>query len=211
MRPAVKHQGLFITFEGPEGSGKSTLIRFAGRYFRRKGFSVLMLREPGGTSISEKIRDILLHEKGRFSAESELLLYLAARAELVREKILPGLRRGEVILCDRFHDSTRAYQGYGSGISLNLIDVVGKFVKGGIEPDLTVLLDTDVEKGLKRAGRSDRIEKKSVAFHQRVRRGFLDLARQEPDRIRILGEEPGIRIKEQKLGILLDAFLKSRE
>ncbi|HNV87247.1 MAG TPA: dTMP kinase [Candidatus Omnitrophota bacterium] len=206
----MKHKGLFITFEGPEGSGKSTLIRFAQRYFRRRGISVLLLREPGGTPVSEKIREILLHEKGHVSEESELLLYLAARAELMKEKIFPAIEKGMVVLCDRFHDSTRAYQGYGLGISLRLIDEIGTFVKKGIEPDLTILLDTDVGNGLRRAGRGDRIEKRSVAFHQRVRRGFLDLARKNPDRIKILGEEPNIRIKEKKLGALLDIFLRAK-
>lgn len=206
----TRHKGIFITFEGPEGSGKSTLIKVAAKFFRQKGFPVLMLREPGGTTLGEKIRELLLHEKGTISEECELLLYLAARAEIVREKILPGLHDGAVVICDRFHDSTRAYQGYGSGISLGLIEEAGDFAKAGIDPDLTFLLDTDVKRGLKRAGRGDRVERKSLAFHKRVRRGFLELAKKYPERILVIPEEDDMRVKIGKFRKLLDGYMKKR-
>lgn len=196
----MKKKGVFITFEGPEGSGKSTLIKAAARFFKSKGFPVLILREPGGTAISEAVREILLDRKNlKMTVETELFLYLAARAQIVREKILPALKRGKVVICDRYHDSTVAYQGYAGGIPVRLIDQPGKLSKAGLEPDFTFLLDVETEKGLKRAGRTDRMEKKSLAFHRRVRRGFLALARKHPARIFVLRDEKDIRVKVAKL------------
>lgn len=171
-------KGLFITFEGTEGSGKSTHIRAAASYFRRKGKRVLILREPGSTRVSEAIRRILLDPKHKgMSKETELLLYLAARAQLVREKIIPALRAGQVVISDRYEDSTLAYQGFGDGIPLNRIESISTFVRGYLKPDLTFVLDINPTIGLRRGGRHDRVEKKSDAFHVRVRRGFLAIAR----------------------------------
>src|SRR3989338_9769036 len=136
----MKKKGVFITFEGPEGRGRSTLIRAAARFFKNKGFSVLILREPGGTAISEAVREILLDRKNlKMTVETELFLYLAARAQIVREKILPALKQGKVVICDRYHDSTVAYHCYAGGIPVNLIDQPGKLSKAGLEPDYTFL------------------------------------------------------------------------
>jgi dTMP kinase len=180
-------KGYFITFEGAEGAGKSTQIRNAVDFLKKKGYSVVMLREPGGTQISELIRNILLDKNNKeMSRVTELLLYLAARAQLVHEKILPALKEGKVVICDRFEDSTRAYQGYGRNLSLDAIEEASRLVRGALKPDLTFVLDVDIARGLKRGGRHDRIECEALSFHERVRRGFLELAKKEPKRMVVL-------------------------
>lgn len=180
-------QGYFITFEGAEGSGKSTQIRNAVVFLKKKGRTVVMLREPGGTRISEAIREILLDKRLKEMAPvTELLLYLAARAQIVREKILPALKQGKVVISDRFEDSTRAYQGFGRRLSLEAIEQTSRLVRGTLKPDLTFVLDIDVAQGLKRGGRHDRIERESLQFHEQVRRGFLTIAKKEPRRVMVL-------------------------
>lgn len=182
------HKGKFITFEGAEGSGKSTQIERAYNYLKRKKKSVIFLREPGGVAISEEIRNMLLDVKNKkMIHSSEMLLYMAARAQLVEEVIVPFLKKGKIILCDRFLDSTLVYQGYGHRMNLKLIKDIGRFVTQGIKPDLTLLFDIDVRQGLARIKRAkDRIERRSLDYHNRVRRGYLSLARQEPGRIRLI-------------------------
>jgi len=182
---------LFITFEGPEGSGKTTQIDKLKSYLKSKGFSVVKTREPGGSYIAEKIRRILLSNKNiNLSPKAELLLYLASRAQHIQDIIKPALKRGAIVLCDRFSDSTMAYQGYGRGISKSLINKINKFVTNGIKPDLTIYLDIDIKSGLKRAkalkGKKDRLEKESIVFHNIVRRGFLKIAKAEPQRVKII-------------------------
>lgn len=146
-----------------------------------------MLREPGGTRISEVIREILLNKRLKEMVPvTELFLYLAARAQIVREKILPALKKGKVVICDRFEDSTRAYQGFGRKIPLPAIEKASELVRGNLKPDLTFVLDIDIAKGLKRGGRHDRIEREALSFHQRVRRGFLALAKKNPRRMVVL-------------------------
>ena len=180
-------KGFFITFEGAEGSGKSTQIQKAVAFLKKKGHVVVMLREPGGTRISEAVRAILLNKNLKEMAHiTELLLYLAARAQIVHEKILPALAKGEVVICDRFEDSTRAYQGFGRKIPLAAIDAVSCLVRGALSADLTFVLDIDITKGLARGGRHDRIEREALSFHERVRRGFLTLAKKEPRRMVVL-------------------------
>ena len=180
-------KGYFITFEGAEGSGKSTQIRNAVAFLKKRGRSVVMLREPGGTRISEAIRTILLDKDLKeMSPITELLLYLAARAQIVREKILPALKQGKVVISDRFEDSTRAYQGFGRKIPLEAIEAVSRLVRGSLKPDLTFVLDIDIAKGLARGGRHDRIEREALSFHRRVRRGFLSLAKKDPRRMVVL-------------------------
>ena len=179
----MRKKGYFITFEGAEGSGKSTQIRRAVAYLRRKGYSVLFLREPGGTFIGEEIRDVILNKRHKeMKPETELLLYLAARAQLVREKILPALQKGQIVVCDRFEDSTLAYQGFGRQMGPQSISKLSPLVRGALKPDLTFLLDLESREGLRRAGRQDRMECESLAFHRRVRRGFSELAKGEPRR-----------------------------
>lgn len=181
-------KGRFITLEGAEGSGKSTQAKKLLGYLQKKGLSVMLLREPGGVAISESIRKILLDVKNSaMTNECETLLYMAARAQIVEEVIIPELKKGTVILCDRFLDSTLVYQGYGNGVDLDFIRHVGTVVTQKIVPDLTFLFDLPAEKGLSRTGKNkDRIELRSLDYHKRVRKGYLTLAREEPGRIRVI-------------------------
>lgn len=197
-------RGRFITFEGPEGSGKSTQAGFLVEYLKSKRKKAVFLREPGGTELSEKIRKILLGKprcrrvpasRSKIYTKSnqeiyplaEMFLYLAARAQLIQEQIKPALKKGYFVVCDRFLDSTIAYQGYGLGIDLSLIEYVGNFLISEVKPDLTIFLDLAVSKGLNACGRKlDRIEQRSLAYHQRVRRGYLKLAFRFPGRIKII-------------------------
>lgn len=204
-------KGKFITFEGFEGSGKSTQIKLLAQYFKKQKLPVLLLREPGSTNISEAIRKMLLDKKNKaLSQRAEVLLYLAARAQLVQEKIIPALKKEKIILCDRFHDATVVYQGYGLGLDKKLINSIGNFVMAGIKPDLTILFDIEVEEGLKRAGKNkDRIEQRSLDYHRRVRQGYLEIAKKEPGRIKVIKVDAGIEVVQQRVrGLSVCLFRK---
>ena len=180
--------GKFITFEGSEGSGKSTQARLVYAYLRKRKAPVVFIREPGGVLLSETIRKILLDARHKnMTNECETLLYMAARAQLVEELIAPALKRGAVVLCDRFLDSTFAYQGFGNGVSMDFIKKIGKVVTQGIRPDLTFVFDIDTKKGLSRTGKiKDRIEQRALAYHNRVRGGYRRMAANEPGRIKLI-------------------------
>jgi dTMP kinase len=183
--------GAFITFEGPDGSGKSTQIQWLAEYLTGLGQSVILTREPGGTAISEKIRDVLHDLRHRaMRPQTEILLYSAARAQLVAEVIRPALADGAVVLCDRYADSTLAYQGYGHGLDLDTLRRVTSFATGGLRPDLTLLFDLDPAEGLRRRQKAgvewNRLDDYDLAFHQRVREGYHALAQAEPDRWEVL-------------------------
>jgi len=192
---------LFITFEGVEGSGKTTQIQRLKRYLTRKGFLCKVTREPGGTPISEKIRKILLDPDHRdLIPLSELFLYEAARAQHIHEVITPLLKRGVVVLCDRFSDATLAYQGYGRKLDQNLIRKLNRLASRGIKPDLTFLLDCPSDLGLKRAlqrnqisknEKEGRFEKEKIQFHHRVRKGYLTIAKKEPKRVKLIDTRVG--------------------
>lgn len=187
--------GRFITFEGGEGVGKSTNIQAVARYLESQGRSVIVTREPGGTPIAEKIRNDLLkaHHEEPMSDMAELLLMFAARAQHVDAVIRPALARGDWVLCDRFTDSTIAYQGYGRGLGLEKIEQLKELAQGGLEPDLTLLLDAPVDVGMKRARaraqvlaeETDRIEAEAISFFEKVRQGFLELS-QRHSRFRVI-------------------------
>lgn len=184
-------RGVFVTFEGGDGVGKSTHIRYVANELRRAGREVVCLREPGGTGIGESLRAMVLDpDNGEISSEAELLMYEAARAQLVREVIRPALERGAVVLCDRFSDSTIAYQAYGRGLPLDFVRRANAFATGGIVPDRTILLALgNTRKSLARAtgaGAGDRMEQAGEVFHSRVNRAFLKLAKRDPKRIRIV-------------------------
>ncbi len=183
-------KGMFITFEGGEGAGKSTMIARAAEYFRQRGREVLLTREPGGTPLAEQIRKLVLGpEHEPLAPATELLLVFAARAQHLAEKIRPALEQGKVVLCDRFTDASWAYQGGGRGQPLEFIAVLEQGVHGDRQPDLTLLLDLPVPLGLKRMqarGEVDRIEQESLAFFERVRAMYLQRARQYPQRIVII-------------------------
>ncbi|MGB4782010.1 dTMP kinase [Candidatus Methylomirabilis sp.] len=210
--------GLFVTFEGGEGSGKTTQLKLLVNRIRTSGKEVIETRDPGGTAMGEEIRTLLLHsplnacgdspESASIAAATELLLYEASRSQLVREVIAPALARGTVVLCDRFTDSTLAYQGFGRGIDHNLIQRLSRFSTDGLVPDLTVLLDLDPGIGLTRCRRGvgadastglstepscwDRIEAEPLDFHRRIRGGYLALAREVPDRIAVIDASQGV-------------------
>lgn len=177
---------MFITLEGPEGSGKTSHILHLVEYLREKGYVVFPTREPGGTSISEQIRDVLHDLKNaEMHPRTETLLYQAARAQIVEQVIKPRLADGEIVLSDRYFDSTIAYQGYGHQQDLAQVRALVKYATGGLMPDLTILLDLDVEAGLARKMSDkdwNRMDAKTVEFHQRVRAGYLDMVQAEPDR-----------------------------
>lgn len=202
-------KGLFITFEGFEGSGKSTQIKLLAEYLKKCKYEVLILREPGSTKVSECIRNILLDKKNNLLCpRTELLLYIAARAQIVSEKIIPALKSGKIVLCDRFHDATVAYQGYGLGLDRKFISMLGEFATCEVVPDLTILLDIDVKEGLRRIGKNkDRIEKRSLDYHRRVRRGYLEIAKHNPKRVKVVKVKDGIMDTGNKIKYIVGGFL----
>ncbi len=185
---AKRRVGRLITFEGSEGCGKSTQARLLCAYLKKKNNNVLLLREPGGVKISEKIRNLLLDKRHTNMVKScEVLLYLAARAQLVEELILPSLKQGNIIVCDRFLDSTIAYQGYGCGVDVELIKQMGSYATSQVNPDITFLLDMETKKSFLRIRQPrDRIEERSLVYHRRVRQGYLKLAQHYPERIKVI-------------------------
>jgi len=184
--------GIFISFEGSEGCGKSTQIRRLAAFLQTLGREVLILREPGGTPIGETIRHLLKHDKNAaaMTPEAELLLFAASRAQLVREVIRPALEKGIVVLCDRFLDSTTVYQGVARALDSSDVAAINSFAVGELLPDLTLLLDLDAEEGRRRAASRgepvDRMEQEDAGFYEAVRRGYLDLAREYPCRITLI-------------------------
>ena len=194
----MSDSGKFITFEGPEGAGKSTQLKMCAELLRSRGFEVVTTREPGGTPLAEELRTILKTHNGSevLHSETELLLMEAARSQHVYEVILPALERGAVVLCDRFYDSTTAYQGAARSIDCQLIAQLNLFAAAYRKPDLTLLMDLPVESGFARAGRRqetagvyDRFEAENINFHTRVREGFLAIAQAEPQRVRVINAE----------------------
>lgn len=197
----MKKPGRFITFEGMEGSGKSTQVVLLAERLQAAGYRVILTREPGGTDAGEAIRRIVKGEGEEFAIcpETEMLLFAASRAQLVREVILPALKRGDVVVSDRFADSTTVYQGNARGLNPDDVSALNRLVMSTAVPDLTLLLDVGVDLGLsrlksrevKRRGRCDRIERERVGFHRKVRAGYCDLAKQWPERIRIVDGSRG--------------------
>ncbi len=183
-------QSLFITLEGVEGAGKSTLMAYIAELFSNTGKEVLQTREPGGTKTGEQIRSILLDSKNSgVTDDTELLLMFAARAQHISEVIKPALSVGKIVLCDRFTDASYAYQGGGRGIDSTRIQALESWVQQGLKPDLTLLFDLDVETGLRRAGsrsEADRFEQEEISFFERIRACYLQRAEDEPERFRIV-------------------------
>ena len=210
--------GCFITFEGVEGSGKTTQIQLAGEFLREKGLPVIMTQEPGGTPLGERIREILLNQAGyEISGEAEVFLFAAARAQHTDKLILPALEKGQVILCDRFSDATIAYQAYGRGLPLDAVREICRLASRGLSPRLTLLFDLPVEKGLERAfcriagrkedSREDRFELEHLDFHHRIREGYLTIARQEPGRVKIIDASRDIESTRREVRSILSSFL----
>ena len=180
-------KGLFITLEGGDGAGKSTQIRNIERFFQRKGLVVVHTREPGGTPISEKLRNILLdNENSEMDPVTEMMIYAASRAQNVREKILPAIERGDIVICDRFVDSSVAYQAYGRQLG-GMVEEVNRHATGGLVPDITFWMDIDPEAGKARAAKAgdlDRLELEKMDFHYRVYEGYRRIAEKDPDRVK---------------------------
>jgi len=188
---------MFISLEGPDGSGKSTQAQPLAEYLSREGYTVFTTREPGGTTISDQVREVLMRLDNRsMYPRTETLLFCAARAQLVEEVIRPRLQRGEIILCDRYADSTLAYQGYGHGNDLQILQQLLDFATGGLWPDLTILFDIDAIAGLNRrkvgGGEWNRLDDYQIAFHQRVRDGYLTMAHKDPKRWAIVNADQEI-------------------
>jgi len=204
-------RGLFITLEGGEGAGKSTSLEFVRQLIARRGHEVVMTREPGGTPVGERIREILLHGGSDMSVDTELLLMFAARAEHLAALIRPALEQGRWVLCDRFTDASYAYQGGGRGVPDARIGALEDWVQQGVKPDLTLLLDLPVTEGLARAGsRSapDRFEREQQAFFERVRTRYRERAAAEPQRFRVIDAGQPIPAVQAQLEAALEAVLK---
>ena len=198
--------GLFITFEGTEGCGKSTQINALAARLQDQGQQVLQTREPGGTPLGEAVRNLLQHDEAGagMSPEAELLLFTASRAQLTRERILPAIAKGEIVLCDRFMDSTTVYQGVARQIDTQAVATINRFAVGDARPDLTILIDLPPEVGMARVharsdGQLDRIEQEAIEFFQAVRAGYLKLAESEPERFLVLDGSASVEVLEQQI------------
>ncbi|MDH5190802.1 MAG: dTMP kinase [Gammaproteobacteria bacterium] len=207
----MNEKGFFITLEGIEGVGKTTNMDFVHKQLVAAGKDVILTREPGGTSLGEDVRNLLLgHKHDGMSSETELLLMFAARAEHLSKVIMPAVMDGKVVLCDRFTDATYAYQGGGRGIPTRRIQELEQWVQGGTRPDMTFLLDLPVEVGLERAGKrsaADRFEKEDMAFFQRVRDRYLQLAAEYPQRFRVIDASKPLDDVQQQISNALQEIL----
>ncbi len=202
-------KGYFITFEGPEKSGKSTQAKLLKKYLTGEGFSCLFIREPGSTTLSEKIRKVLLDKRNvQLSHFAEMLLYMTARSQLVKEVIEPALKKNRVVICDRFLDSTIAYQGYGLGIDIGFIKKIGKLATKGISPNLTILLDLqDKDSLFKKNHKKDRIELRSEKYHKKVRKGYMFLSKAHPRRIKVVQVKDDIFSTQRQVRKIIDKCL----
>ncbi|MBI3994398.1 MAG: dTMP kinase [Nitrospirae bacterium] len=207
-------RGFFITFEGTEGSGKSTQIGILARRLTRRGYRVIATREPGGTRFGEQIRKVLLSIQNHgLDSRAELFLYLASRAQHLEEVILPALKQGRIVLCDRFSDATLAYQGFGRKLDMKTVRAAVKYAEKGIFPDRTLLLDLEVGVGLDRVrsrGRRNRLDREQRAFHERVRAGYRRLARMNPGRIKIVTAGRNAEAVAEEIRSIIDRDLKIR-
>lgn len=207
-------RGLFITLEGGEGAGKSTNLAYIRQWLQREGHQVVVTREPGGTELGERVRDILLHSKQlHMTPECEMLLMFAARSEHLAKVIRPALAAGKVVLCDRFTDATYAYQGGGRGLAAERIAAIENWVQVDLRPDLTLLLDVPVEAGRERAGlrgEPDRFERENNDFFTRVRETYLARAQAEPARMRVIDASRTLEQVEQQIGSVLEELVRGR-
>ena len=202
-------RGIFITLEGPEGSGKSSQARWLAATLRHAGRRITLIRDPGSTALGRTLREALLHTSAPLSPMAEALLFIGGRVQLVEERIKPALRRGEVVVCDRFHDSTVAYQGFGGRLDVSWLDRLGRTAIRGTMPDLTLLLDVPTARGFARLHRSrDRMERKAAIFHRQVRAGYLRLARNEPGRFAVVDASSPASVVRQRIEAVVRRRLK---
>ena len=186
-------KGLFITFEGADGCGKSTQMKLLKEYLLEKGYEIVETREPGGKGLGERIREILLNYDGEVSDRCESFLFLADRAQNIDVIVKPAIEQGKIVLCDRHTDSSVAYQGYGRGLDIDEINRLNTLSTGGLKPDLTYVFDVDIETSMQRVGsEKDRMESAGTEFFNKVRQGYLELAKQEPERIRVIDSKNSV-------------------
>lgn len=212
-------KGIFITVDGPDGCGKSTNAGELCGYLKSKGYSVLHTHEPGGTVTAEKIRGILLDPGNRISPVTELFLYEASRAQHVKEVILPALLNGMTVVCERFYDATTAYQGYGRGLNIKMIEKLNEVAVNGVIPDISIILDVDVKKALKKAvavskdykeGVADRLEGEDIEFHKKVRKGFLLIAKSEPRRVKVVEVKERVEDTQEAIRVEVEKILRKQ-
>lgn len=204
-----RYPGVFITLEGPEGAGKTTQLKLLSEHLEQSGVEHVITRDPGGTALGKPIRRILLKSESEVHPLTELLLYEADRAQNVSEIIVPGLKSGKVVFCDRYIDSTAAYQGFGRGLDEKLIEMLNEVATGGLKPDLTILFDIESSAGLARLHPSghDRLEREALDFHKRVREGYLALSKRDPKRWRILdAAAPASSVQEELRRLVKEAI-----
>lgn len=208
---ADQYPGVFITLEGPEGAGKTTQLKLLSKYLEDNNIEYVITRDPGGTALGKPIRRILLNSESEVHPLTELLLYEADRAQNVSEIIVPNLKAGKLVFCDRYIDSTAAYQGAGRGIDKKLIDQLNEVATNGLKPDMTILFDIESAEGLSRLHPSghDRLEREALDFHQRVREGYLALSKQEPQRWRVLDAAAPMSSVQEELRRLVQEALSS--
>lgn len=204
MAKRVLKKGIFITFEGIEGCGKTTHAKLLYKYLKDRGYKCVYTREPGGTRLGEEVRKILLNQRSvRISDQTELFLFEACRSQIVEEVIVPSLENKNIVICDRFTDATISYQGFGGGLDKKTIETLNRIASGGLVPDLTILLDVGTKEGLRRASIKgvDRIESKGLSYHEKVRRAYLMAAKIFPGRIKTVkacGEIPEVQERIRK-------------
>ena len=203
--------GLFITFEGADGCGKTTQIKLLNEYLEKKGYKTLITREPGAKGLGEKVREILLNYDGEVSPVCESFLFLADRAQNVDCIIKPAVKAGTIVLCDRHTDSTIAYQGYGRGVDMTELHRLNNIATSGMKPDLTFVFDVDVQTSQSRVGsEKDRMESAGIEFFERVRKGFLEIAKQEPNRVKVIDSTQSIEeIHKQVIGYIENAIRRA--
>ena len=203
-----RKNGLFISFEGIDGCGKTTQIELLKKYLNEKKYETIVTLEPGGCEIGKNLREILLFHKGYVSDITEMFLYLADRAQHIQEIVLKNINEGRIVLCDRCIDSTVAYQGYGRRGNIEQINLLNKIATNGIEPDLTIVFDVDIETAQKRIGNTkDRMEKEGIEFHKRVREGYLELAKKYPKRIKVINSNQEIEKVFSDLKSIIDEII----
>lgn len=200
--------GLFITLEGADGCGKTTQINLLKDYLINKGYEVVLTREPGGKGLGEKLREILLNYDGEVSDRCEAFLYLADRAQNIDTIIKPAINSGKIVLCDRHTDSSLAYQGYGREQNLDNINMLNELAVNGIHPDLTIVFDIDTETSMARVGtEKDRLERAGIEFHKRVRNGYLEIAKQNPQRIKVVDASQSISNVQKDVLKIIENYL----
>lgn len=204
----VVKKGLFITFEGADGCGKTTQLNLLSEYLKEKGFDVVTTREPGGDDVGKKIRELVLHYKGDVSPTCEAFLYLADRAQNTDMTVKPAIDAGKIVLCDRHIDSSVAFQGYGRGLDIERIKMFNSIATSGRVPDLTLVFDVDSEIALSRVSKKwDRIEAEGIEFHKKVRYGFLEIAKEEPQRVKVVDANGSIENIFEHVKLIIEAAL----